>query len=186
MTQRKSPAKRAAALKLLSKGLNCNQVAATLRKKYPGEAFSESWVRKVANAPEVEASASTPAMPAVEATPPDAEDGDEIQDTYAHTRESIAVAKRRARAAEADGNHTAAVRFSKQVSDYTLLLARLDKERHADTDVVTIPRAELERVRHAMRERVEALRADLARTGGIVCSQCGREIRIALAKGETT
>lgn len=184
MTRAKSPARRKEALRLAGKGLTTREVAATLRKRYPKETFSEAWVRKVAAAdPEPE---SEPAPASVAAAPPPvaAPALTQPQDVYALTQSQLATAIKRAEEASADGNHTAAQRFSKQIVDYTLLLARLDKDRKSDTDVVTIPRVELERARQAMRDRVTALASDIARTNGLVCNSCGREIRISLAKGD--
>lgn len=182
MTRAKSPARRREALRLAGKGLTTREVATTLRKRYPKETFSEAWVRKVAAAGP--APESEPAPASVAAAPPPVPALAPNQDVYALTQSQLATAIERANGAAADGNHTAAQRFSKQIVDYTLLLARLDKDRKSDTDVVTIPRVELERARQAMRDRITALASDIARTGGLVCNHCGREIRISLAKGD--
>lgn len=176
---------KAAALRLLDSGVTTREAQAQLRKRFKehvGEGTLRRWakVRDAASeepAPESAPPSAPNVAPPVEAVPADV-------DTYEHTRRELARAKQRADEAARDGNHTASQRFSKQVVDYTLLLARLDKDRKADTDVVTIPRAELERARQAMRDRVAALASDLERTGGLVCSHCGREIRISLARGD--
>lgn len=191
MAKRFSPKFKAAALALLDSGVTTREAQAQLRKRFRGEHVGEGTLRKWAKdrdaaalAPvEDDAPESAPHAP----EPPAAAAPDALPsnvDTYEHTRVELARAKQRADEAARDGNHTAAQRFSKQVVDYTLLLARLDKDRKADTDVVVIPRGDLERVRQAMRDRVAALAADLERTGGLVCSHCGRDIRIALARGE--
>lgn len=176
-----------AALRLLDAGVSTREAQAQLKRRFKnhvGEGTLRRWVKERDAAP---ASAEAPVEVEVELPPPTApvEDAPIAEvDTYDHTRRQLATAQRRADEAARDGNHTAAQRFSKQVVDYTLLLARLDKDRKVATDTVTIPRADLERARLAMRERVAALAADLERTGGLVCHHCGREIRIALAKGE--
>jgi hypothetical protein len=184
MAKAKSTAHRLEALKLASKGLTTREVATALQKKHPGESFSEAWVRKVAASPapvEVPTPVETkPAAPAktakVSAAPP--------SDVYEHTRLQLASAIERAELATADGNHTAAQRFSKQIVDYTLLLARLDKDRKVGDDVVVVPRSEFKAAEQTARDVLGALRADIARSGGLVCNHCGRDIRLALAKGE--
>jgi RNA polymerase-binding transcription factor DksA len=79
---------------------------------------------------------------------------------------------------------TAASRFLKNAHGAAHDLARAERESKADADTVTYTRAELERARKAMAERVAALAADLERTNGLVCSECGRSIRIAIARGD--
>lgn len=86
--------------------------------------------------------------------------------------------------AKRDGNLTAASRLLKNAHGAAHDLARAERELRQNDDVVTIPRAELERARQAMRERVAALASDLQRTGGLVCNHCGRELRVAFARGE--
>ncbi len=194
MTRRKSDARRAEAVHLASKGLTTREVAATLRKKHRGEGFSEAWVRKVVAAsdaaPPSEPPPSEPPPPAAPAAPvasaPSASPEDAESDDVLEMARRIAAEQRAvARDAKADGNHTAAQRALKQAGDAANLIARLEARRSGADDVVTIPRAELERARQAMHERVAALVDDLLRTGGVVCSHCGRELRIAIAKGET-
>lgn len=184
MTRAKSPARRKEALRLAGKGLTTREVAATLRKRYPKETFSEAWVRKVAAADPAPESEPAPASVAAAPPPVPSDPIPDLTDLYAHTQRELSAQLQMARAAAADGNHTASTRHSKLAESYTLLLARLDKDRKTDTDVVTIPRVELERARQAMRDRVTALASDIARTGGLVCNHCGREIRISLAKGD--
>lgn len=185
MSKRFSPKFKAEALRLLAAGVSTREAQAQLRKRFHnhvGEGTLRGWL-KAANAAEDEPMSEPPPPP--EPPPaPSAPAAPLPEDTYEHTRTQLAMAIKRAGEASADGNHTAAQRFSKQIVEYTLLLARLDKDRRSETDVVTIPRADLERAKQSMRERVVALAADLARTGGLTCSQCGRDLRIALAKGE--
>ena len=182
MTRAKLPKYRAAALRLLAKGLTTREVAATLRKKHPKETFSEAWVRKVELAGDAPPP-SEPAPPSEHPVPDALADGSDL-DTYAHTKQAIAEANRSALEARRDGNHAAAARSAHTASEYTKLLARLDKDRKTHDDVVAIPRAEFDRADQAARDVLASLRADLARTGGLVCAECGKKIRIALARGE--
>lgn len=183
---------KAAALKLLDAGVTTREAQAQLRKRFKshvGEGTLRAWAKAAKAAPPPEL-APEPEPAALAPEVEDAgqeeldEDEDEGADLYERTRRKIATMKRRADLAERDGNHTAAQRYSKQESDLMLLLARLEEKRKTATDAVTIPRAEIERARQDMRARVAALAADLERTGGLVCSHCGREIRIMLARGD--
>lgn len=193
MSKRFSPKFKAAALALLDAGVTTREAQAQLRKRFRehvGEGTLRSWLKARDAAPPE----SEPAPEAPESedavgrsggpTSPAAETAEETLDTYERVTRRRARVEKLADEAEQVGNLTAAQRFSKQVVDLDLLLARLDRERKVGTDVVTIPRADLERIRQAMRDRVAALASDLRRTGGIVCSSCGRSIRVALAKGE--
>lgn len=182
---RKSGKVRAEALRLVESGVSQRSAAAQVSKRFRTSVSASSvgkWVAAAASAPTSEEIPQPDALPppaaeAPAATPP--------LDVHEHTRRQLAAAMRRSDEASADGNHTAAQRYSKQAADLTLLLARLDKERRGDVDAVTIPRDEFDAADQQARDILGALRADLARTGGLVCNHCGREIRIALAKGET-
>jgi hypothetical protein len=182
VSKRFSPKFKAEALRLLSVGVTTREAQAQLKRRFRehvGEGTLRAWAKAADAAPPASEGPPPPTAPAPPATVAPAP-----QDVYEHTRTQLATSIQRAEEASAIGNYTAAQRFSKQIVDYTLLLARLDKERRSDTDVVTIPRAELERARAAMHDRVSKLKDDLARTGGLVCSNCGREIRLALARGD--
>lgn len=190
---------KAEALRLLGTGLSVAATQAQLAKKFKGvhvgDGTLRGWIRVAAvprkrapaldveYVPESEPLPPAPpntSTPAVE--PEDDAAGD--LDVYAQTRRQLITAQRRAEEASRDGNHTAAQRFSKQAVESLLLLARLDKDRKVDTDAVSIPRAEFDQADRTARDILARLRADIARTGGLVCSNCGRELRIALAKGE--
>lgn len=185
MAKRFSDKFKAAALALLDAGVSTREAQAQLKKRFRGEHVGEGTLRAWAKAAEASTAPEIEPSPAAVVPEPEPDPDDDSDDTYQHARKQLATAKRRADEAARDGNHNAAQRFSKQVVEYTLLLARLDKNRKSDEDAVVIPRAELERTRQALRERIVALASDLKRTGGLKCSNCGREIRIALAKGET-
>lgn len=193
MSKRFPPKYKAEALRLLSKGVSLRSAQAQLAKKFGVPVSSgglRKWQAEAAAPPPVEDEADelTPAPPAPPAADapalPPGPSAEAPRDVYEHTRQQLQAAIDRATAAAADGNHAAAARFNGDIVKYTLLLARLDKDRRGDTDSVSVPRAELERAKQSMRDRVTALASDLARTGGITCSNCGRALRIALAKGE--
>lgn len=194
MSKRFSPKFKAEALRLLGAGVSTREAQAQLHKRFRehvGEGTLRGWA-KAADAAQLNAGKTAFAALALVQDEVERSGGPTSRsaeapadvDTYEHVCKRLAEAQLRADQAAADGNHTAAQRFSGDVVKYTLLKARLDKDRKSDTDVVTIPRAELDRARQAMRDRIAALAADLERTGGIVCSHCGREIRISLAKGD--
>lgn len=189
---------KAHALRLLDKGVYTRAAQAQLKKKYGvhvGEGTLRKWAkaRDAASAPppppappELDEDDDAPLSDLPEISlPPEAEPIDVSGlDTYEETKRAIAEANRDAAQARRDGNHSAVARARHAAAEYTKLLARLDKDRKGSADGVTFTRAELDHARQAMRDRVAALAADLRRTGGIVCSQCGRDIRIALAKGD--
>jgi predicted transcriptional regulator len=86
--------------------------------------------------------------------------------------------------AKADGNLTAAARLLKNAHGAAHDLVRADRERLKSEDSITFSRAELEAAKRSVLDRVQRLASDIQRTGGIVCSNCGRELRINLAKGD--
>jgi hypothetical protein len=187
MAKKFSPKFKAAALALLAKGVSTREAQAQLRKRFRnnvGEGTLRGWVKAAGAEDSAPPSVPLPDAPTAEPIPDVAEIDTDL-DTYEHVVREIAAAKRRAKLAADDGNHTAAQRAGGDVVKYTLLKARLDKERKGSDDAVMIPRADLERAKRSMQERVAALAADLERTGGLVCNHCGREIRIALAKGDS-
>jgi len=182
-----------AALRMLDKGVTTREAQAALRKKYKGVHVGEGTLRKWVkerdaapppaedeeeDAPPFRVPQHAPLAPVAE--PPVEED----LDLYTQTLLDLREARQGMREAKRDGNHTAATRYGKQIEQLSLLRGRLEAARKADTDAVTIPRVELEQARRTVRERVAALAADLERTGGLVCSHCGRALRTAIAKGE--
>lgn len=192
MSRRFSPKFKAEALRLLSVGVSTYEAQAQLKRRFRthvGEGTLRKWKKDAESAPDpdvvIDEAEHTPPAEA----PPVASTSNEIAlppgegTTYERVSRALVDTRRRADEASRDGNHTAAQRFSKQALDYELLLARLEKQRDASVDGVTIPRAELERIRQDMLNRVAALAADLERTGGLVCSKCGRELRIEIARG---
>lgn len=188
-----------AALELYDRGVPAKTAATQISRRFRlkiSEGAIRNWARKRdAERLALDAEDDAPPSSAVpDLAPLDAPNAPEAptppttvetpEDVYAHTRKQLNDAVARAERASAEGNHTAAQRFGRDIVQYTLLIARLDKERKASADGVTFTRDELEAARRTITSRVEALASDLARTGGIVCSQCGREIRTAIAKGE--
>jgi len=177
------------ALRLARAGNTPRAVAAQIAKKFHRPCSTSAvrvWVAKAkaaADAPPIELTAHPePEVPpsAVEA---DVEGGDG-DSLYDRTLKMINRAQARASRAEADGNHAAAQKAQRDAATLLPVLARLDKDRKANTDSVTFSREKLEKARRTIAERIAALIADLDRTGGIVCSGCGRQIRLNLAKGE--
>jgi hypothetical protein len=141
-------------------------------------------MRDAASAAEEEAPAPESEPASAPAPQPAADPPAPPRDTYERVTARLQRVERLAEEAAQVGNLTAAQRFSKQAVDLDLLVARLDKDRKSDTDTVTFTRAQIEQARRDITERVRALAEDLARTGGLSCAHCGREIRIALARGE--
>jgi transposase-like protein len=195
MMPRKIPPKvKAEAVRLVLKGVPPLTAQKQLKKKF-GEHVSEGAIRNwvaAARAAELEAeddAEDTPSVPVLapvpEAPPADDDADTEISDdVYEQTRRMMRNSLRLAKQAEKDGNTSAAQKSQRDAANLGIILARLDKERRSTTDAVTFTRAELETAKRNMTDRVAALAADLERTGGLVCSNCGRAIRIALAKGE--
>lgn len=175
---------RAHAVALVRAGASIRDAARQTAKKFKTGCTGTTVRRWVRDASEVEdappSSAPPPAPPPVEAEADEFADGDNLAELRHMVREQRAVAKQ----ARADGNTTAAQRALKAVGDALNTIARIEARTKADGDTVAIPRAELEAAKARIRDRVTALASDLERTGGIVCSHCGRALRLSLAKGE--
>jgi hypothetical protein len=185
-----SPNFKAAAIALLDSGVTTREAQAQLRKRFRnhvGEGTLRKWYKErdtlPVQVPQIADELDDIESPPVTAPQPDALLEDDA-DSLTQYRRQRANALRMAREAESVGNLTAAQRFSKQATELSLLIAREEKQTKSDTDVISVPRDEFERAVRARRDLVAALAADLERTGGIVCSHCGREIRLAIAKGE--
>lgn len=182
-----------AALELTRAGVSERAASAQLSKRFKRKVSAAAvgkWKRDAAALAEVEDDAppsSVAPAPAVDPQPdlpvetPE-DDGAPI-DVYEHTRKAMRRSQRLAEQAAADGNHAAAQKAQRDVLGYSTILARLEKERRSDEERL-FTREELEAARRSINDRVTKLVEDVARTGGLVCSHCGREIRVRLAKGE--
>lgn len=189
--KRKSGKAKAEALRLHDAGVSRAQIVRQLKKQFRedvSEGCIRRWVRLRAEAAEVDQPASSPVeipFPDVSPAPePPAEDEPEDLDVDAveDLQRTIRNAKRMAKLAEREGNMTAAARMIRDALNGQNTLARLKAAKKDAEDGVFIPRADVERIRREMIDRVQRLEADLKRTGGLVCSHCGREIRLQLAK----
>jgi hypothetical protein len=197
-----APAVKAYALRLVAKGVSTRTAQAQIKKRHKvhvGEGTIRKWVKAAEAAPPapvkgarflakvaaVEAEYEGEEMPSVlvsSAPPVEIVDDGDIMTTL---REIISTQRAVARQATADGNTAAAARALKNASEAANTVARIEESRRGKSDdAITIPRSEFAADDAAAREYLARARADLERTGGLTCNHCGREIRIALAKGE--
>lgn len=173
---------RAEALRLRDTGASFAAISAAVTKRFKLR-VAESTVRKWCKLRDAELGEPAPATAeghAEAASAPPA--GDTISDLRGIVSEQRELYKR----AMGDGNHTAATRALGAASKAAEAVARIEEKRRpasSDGDLV-IPRAEYARIEKELTDRVAALASDLDRTAGIVCGECGRQIRIKLAKGE--
>lgn len=185
MSGRKSAAIKAEALRLRDTGLSYVAIATKLRRKHKIK-LAKATVQKWVDERDADATPDVPAPPKPDApTPADVEaddaSGDDIAELRGLVREQRALAKQ----AREDGNSAAAAKALKAAGEAANTIARLKAKSAPTDDAIVIPRAEYVRIRADLAERVRALGADLARTGGLVCGECGRRIRIELASQET-
>lgn len=183
---------RAHAVALVRAGASLREAAAQTAKKFRtgvSEASVRKWIAAAESEPDATAELAPAPLDALDA--PDAPDAsaplpdvEEHADVYEHTRAMMRRSMSISAAASRDGNHRAAQQAQRDVAAFTTILARLDAQRKATGDGITFTRAELDAARKQVQTLVAELAADVQRTGGLVCAQCGREIRIALAKGE--
>lgn len=172
------PAARDKALRLVRRG---HQIKDAAKRAGVSERSLMRWL-KAAQAPAEPEDDDLPAQAPAEPSEP----FDASASPDALARKILADSLRVAEMAHADGNTTAATRALRAAHASAHDLARSERERRSNEDVVIFPRAELERAQRSVRDRVAAIAADLERTGGIVCAQCGREIRMRIAsKGES-
>jgi hypothetical protein len=179
-----SPAVKAYAVKLMRNGVSSRTAQAQIKKKHKvhvGEGTIRKWVKAAEAAPPPEDDAP-PSAPAPEAPPVELVDDGDILTTL---REIIAMQRSVAAEAKRDGNTAAAARALKTASEAANTVARIEESRRGKSDdAITIPRSEFAADDAAAKEYLARARADLERTGGLVCAECGRNLRIALAKGE--
>lgn len=165
---------------LRSKGTSLRETAQQCKR-------SEGWVRLAQKRGRIEAAEAPEAEPeSVErgggpTSPPvvepdvtvDAEDGPSLDQVTAMIR----TARRSAANAERDGNHGAAQKYMRDATALLVVKARLERAQAGQDDAVSIPRAELAAAQEAVRERLQRLAAR-----PLTCEQCGRELRMAIAR----
>ncbi len=112
-----------------------------------------------------------------EPPPPPAEPEPEPGDLLASTRAMCSGLQRDAAAAKQIGNFSAAQRYMRDAGNLLILIARLEKEAHKDSDVLRISRAEVDATMAGVRARVETI---LAR-GELRCAECSRALSVRLS-----
>jgi transposase-like protein len=110
------------------------------------------------------------AAPEPPAAPPAADAASDV-DTLEMARRSWRECLARARAAEAEGNHTAAQRSGRDAAAWAVLVARLEKTAAVDADVLRISRAEVDEAMAGIRTRVESI---VSRP--LLCAHCSRAL----------
>lgn len=120
------------------------------------------------------------AVATVGAAAPEIEDNDP---TGLETMRQIAREQRKlAKEANAVGNVAAAAKALKSAGDAAEAIARITaKQVVGGEGSLTLSKEQLASLRAAARQLEEKYAADLQRTGGPVCAECGRQLRIELA-----
>jgi hypothetical protein len=195
---------RAEALRLRRSGMPATQIAVKLRRQFGiklakatvqlwgDEADAEAAPAAPAAAPDVQlAGPPTPrlawphdAPPAEPAPAPPADADAELDDpTGLATMRQIAREQRAlARESNRIGNVAAAAKALKAAGDAAEAIARLTSKQVAGGEgALVLTKEQVAAVRAAARQLEEKYAADLQRTGGPVCSECGRKLRIELA-----
>lgn len=97
-------------------------------------------------------------------------------------RELVREQRALATMARRDGNAAAAAKALKAAGDAAEAVARLSARQVAGGEgALVLTKEQVAAVRAAARQLEEKYAADLQRTGGPVCAECGRKLRIALA-----
>ena len=179
------------ALRLRDTGASFAAVAAQCTRRFKvnvSEAIVRKWCKqRDAEISEARAADETPrgireALESLDPSDAPPAEGDTIAELRALMREQQELARR----AKADGNTTAAARALKAAGDAANTLARLEARRAEATDgALVITKEDAERNRAAARALAAGYAADLERTGGPVCSACGRRLRIEIASNPT-
>lgn len=179
------------AVRLVTAGQSLREAAAQISKRFRIK-VNESSIRRWRALAEAQttadedesqpSSAPPPVDPPAPAAEEDPDDGAN-EDLLVQTRRMLRNAQRLAAQASADGNHAAAQKHSRDAAGLVNTIARIEAGRKSGEERL-FTRDELEKARASITERVTKLAQDVERTGGLVCSHCGREVRIMLAKGE--
>lgn len=96
---------------------------------------------------------------------------DENEDMLVFARRLLHSSMQRANLAQANGETLAATREAKNTQAYASLVARIERERQVEQDMIRISKAELDRIRASLREKLET-----ATSRGVLCQQCNREL----------
>lgn len=123
----------------------------------------------VAAAPPVELHAAPPGDLAAAAIDPSASTVEIARALLRHASEGLTIA-------QANGDASLAQRCNRDAATATLLIARLERERRDEADVIRIPRAELEQAMESVREKAAAICAR-----PMLCSACSRNLSATLA-----
>ncbi len=97
-----------------------------------------------------------------------------IGDTLDLMRGMLASTITQSRAAEKDGNHTAAQRAMANATALTNTIARLEKNKEDNADELRIPRAAIDDSRELVRARLMALAER-----PMLCADCGKKLSIS-------
>lgn len=186
----RAPAKMIAeAMRLIDSGVSAADAARQVAKRFKrscSRAAVQRWAKEAAaleledDAPPSEPTPA-PVAAALEAPAPDEPDTDDL---VAQTRKMLNHARKLSKQAEADGNMAAAQKSQRDALNFTGILARLEKDLKSGIDGEIYTAEQIAAADQEIDERVERLAADLHRTGGAVCTRCGVELRILIAKGE--
>ncbi len=114
-----------------------------------------------------------------ENTEPDAEIEEEELDTLGTIRRMQRNALKGARDATADGNHTAAQRYTRDAAGLVPVIARLEKDARAGSDVLHISMPDIEEAMIAVEQRIATLASRPLR-----CEKCSRELSIEYGLGK--
>jgi hypothetical protein len=135
-----------------------------------------AWPRDVAPAQPVPAEAPADAAPAELDALGDDPTGLETMRALVREQRALATMARR------DGNAAAAAKALKAAGDAAEAVARLSARQVAGGEgALVLTKEQVAQVRAAARQLEEKYASDLQRTGGPVCAECGRRLRIELA-----
>ncbi len=95
-------------------------------------------------------------------------------DTLDQTRQMLARSLAQSKAAEKDGNHTAAQRYMAIATGLTNTIARLEKNQADNADELRISRVEIDDAREMVRTRLMALAER-----PMLCAGCGKKLSIS-------
>lgn len=126
--------------------------------------------------------ASDPVEPPAPADDPDLAIPTGLDGLRAVYRQQLALAK----VAQREGNVAAAGKALKAATEAANTIARLEAKTGPETGLITITPQQAADLRAHARELARKYAEDLQRTHGVVCAECGRRLRIALASEKPT
>ena len=179
MAKRIDPKLRGTARALRVEGLTIREISERLPVS---EGTIAKWVRDISrgdptalNVHEAPDAPEDPPPAVDEATDADLEDPEE------RLKMAIREMHNLAKEAQTIGNFTQAARFHSLAAAYSKDLTQIQKRKAADPDVWTAPRRAVDDATRRVRDTIARLVEDVERTGGVVCSHCGRRLRASLA-----